>query len=204
MNAAARAPSLICLGGTRCTTLGSQRPASFWGSVPVRCIWELRLEVDVNDKLFCLNRWSSTAPSHPTWRSPRHRRSLANGRTAGPTLCSDWASLQSSSWPRWEETSLQSQKHPYTLMTIGLCICPKTREWQCKIYSNWTSDGEMKQSEKNWFLNPHYHYNWFHDLPKLFLTWVTPHMTFQLVLPLIITALSCLSHIFSLLRSSRK
>lgn len=53
---------------------------------------------------YYLDRWSSTAPSHPTWRSPRHLRSLASGPTAGPTPCSDWASLQSSSFPRWEET----------------------------------------------------------------------------------------------------
>lgn len=48
-------------------------------------------------------RWLSTAPSHPTWPSLKHHRSLASGRTAGPTLCLDWASPQSSSCPRWAQ-----------------------------------------------------------------------------------------------------
>lgn len=54
--------------------------------------------------VFLPDRWSLTAPSHPTWCSRRRRRSLVSGQIAGPTLCLAWASPPSSSSPRWEET----------------------------------------------------------------------------------------------------
>lgn len=45
-------------------------------------------------------RPSSTAPSPPTWPSPKPHRSLGSGPTAGPTLCTAWAFPQSSSCSR--------------------------------------------------------------------------------------------------------
>ena len=87
--------------------------------------------------LFCVNRWSSTAPSRPTWRSPRRRRSSVSGPTAGPTPCSDWASLRSSNWPRWGETSLQ--QHVKSGKAQRKWTCPKTWVWPCRI---WTWEGE--------------------------------------------------------------
>lgn len=94
ISAAAGTPSVICLSWTQCNK-----------TAPVVCMlylqWSL-IRQRSNDELYCLNRWSSIAQSHPTWHSPRRHRSSASGQTAGPTPCSDWASLQSSSWQRWE------------------------------------------------------------------------------------------------------
>lgn len=92
--------------------------------------------------LFCVNRWSSTAPSHPTWRSPRRRRSSVSGPTAGPTPCSDWASLRSSSWPRWEETSLQ--RHVKSGKAERTWTCSKT---ECDRAGFEHQREKMKQSD---------------------------------------------------------
>lgn len=62
----------------------------------------------LKESCFCPSRWSSTAPSHPTWHLPRRPRSLASGLTAGPTLSLDWALPLSNSWPRWDDTFLQN------------------------------------------------------------------------------------------------
>lgn len=91
-------------------------------------------QCETHDNFFLFTgRWSSTAPSHPTWRSPRHHRSLASGQTAGPTQCSVWASLQSSSSPRWKETFLlhhMKSQPSNSFRYWGLFINNRPQKWQ--------------------------------------------------------------------------
>lgn len=55
-------------------------------------------------------RPSSTAPSPPTWPSPKPHTSSVSGRTVGPTPCTAWASPPRPIWAKWVrlETQLPS------------------------------------------------------------------------------------------------
>ena len=52
--------------------------------------------------LYVHHRPLSTAPSLPTWRSPRRRTSLDSGPTAVPTPSTASAFHPKATWPRWE------------------------------------------------------------------------------------------------------
>lgn len=71
-------------------------------------------------------RPSSTAPSPPTWPSPRHRRSLASGPTAGPTPSTASASRLRATWRRWERRSSDSQETDFDKSARAL-----SETWSC-------------------------------------------------------------------------
>ena len=91
-------------------------------------LWTIRITVHllreslVKQSLFpsLPNRWSLIAQSHPTWPSPRPHRSLASGRTAGPTPCSVWDSHQNN--------NSQRSDRPRTLFECIYCQIPP-RNW---------------------------------------------------------------------------
>lgn len=66
---------------------------------------------------FFLCRPSSTAPSPPTWRSQRPRRSLDSGPTAEPTPSTAWASPQRVTWSKWD------LKRDRKLVNMNLLLC---------------------------------------------------------------------------------
>lgn len=71
-------------------------------------------------------RPSSTAPSPPTWPSPRHRRSLASGPTAGPTPSTASASRLRATWRRWERRSSDPQETDFDKSARAL-----SETWSC-------------------------------------------------------------------------
>ena len=74
------------------------------GQVPRRLLSVIDVEINfflfVTPFPFFTRRPWLTAPSRPTWRSPRHRRSLDSGRTSGPTQFMAWDFHPKRNWTR--------------------------------------------------------------------------------------------------------